>query len=239
MKNFFIRLLNTILPLPCPGCGSVYSPGFNRFCPECLNALPFISDEKPLCPGCGGVLDSALAVCTLCLNETERPWIKAYSIMEYRDSAKTLIGKLKYGNSPEIARPLGDLAAEKIINSQIRADMLIPIPLHFSRELARGYNQTDLIAQIAGKKSGLPVVNALKRIHKRSNQAKRNRADRHRQLAGIFALRNNVSLQGKHILLLDDVITTGATLHAAAKVLLKTHPASLSVITIARTPGKL
>ena len=238
IKKSFIQLFNLAVPLGCPLCGAETDAGFNNFCPECYRKLPFIDDTKPVCPGCGGELDSALAVCSLCLNESERPWQRGYSVLEYRDSARKLVSMMKYGNSPELARPLGALLAQKLTKLDLETDMIVPVPLHFRRQWTRGYNQSQLLAEVAGKHLGIPVVNAVKRGGSRSRQAGRNRQERHRALTGIFSLRSNVSLEGRHVLLLDDVITTGATLTAVSRVVLKGKPASLHVITLARTPRK-
>ena len=238
IKKFFIHLFNLAVPLSCPLCGAETEAGFNSFCSECYRKLPFIDDTQPACPGCGGVLDSALAVCSLCLNESERPWQRGYSVLEYRDSARQLVSVMKYSNSPELARPLGNLLAKKLTELALDIDVIVPVPLHFWRQCTRGYNQSQLLAEVAGKRLGIPVVNAVKRIGLRSRQAGRNRQERHRSLKGIFALRSDISLEGKRVLLLDDVITTGATLTAVSRVVLKGKPASLQVITLARTPRK-
>ena len=241
MKLFanFISLFKILLPLTCPLCGAETEKGFNNFCPECFKKLPFIDENQPECPGCGGVLDSALAVCSLCLNEKERPWQRGYSVMEYRDAARKLVGMMKYGNSPELARQLGDLIADKVQKLDLDIDMIIPVPLNWRRRLSRGYNQSQLLAEVVGKRLHLPVVNAVRRTGNRSNQARRSRTERHRELRGIFVLRSGVQLKNKHILLLDDVLTTGATLTAVSGELLKSSPASLRVITLARTPRKV
>ncbi len=240
MKKFFISLFKLLLPLPCPLCGAETERGFNSFCPECYKQLPFIDENQPECPGCGGVLDSALAVCSLCLNENERPWLRGYSVLEYRDSARKLVGMLKYGNSPELARQLGGLIADKLQKLDLGTDMVIvPVPLNLRRRLSRGYNQSQLLAEVVGKRLRLPVVNAVKRTGNRSVQARRSRTERHRELRGLFSLRSGVQLADKHILLLDDVLTTGATLSAVSRELLKSKPASLRVITLARTPWKV
>ena len=115
--------------------------------------------------------------------------------------------------------------------------MIVPMPLHFTRLLSRGYNQSLLLAKIAGRKCGIPVKDVLKRKYLRSHQAGRNRSERHKNIAGSMCLKERESVTGKHVLLLDDVFTTGATLHAAAMALKKGKPASIQVITLARTPS--
>lgn len=158
--------------------------------------------------------------------------------MPYCGTAGKLIRRLKFYNSPELARPLGYLLAAKIKQNQIEADLIIPIPLHFSRLLSRRYNQSLLLAEIAGRECGIPVREVLKRRQRRSKQSERSRSDRHKELAGTMILKYPEAISGKRILLLDDVMTTGATLHTAAVELLKAKPSSITVLTLARTPSR-
>ena len=206
----------TEILLPCPVCGKSSGGRANALCPECLKQLELIADDAELCPGCGGIMTGMLACCDQCLVEPERPWKRAFTVMLYRGTAGKLIRRLKFYNSPELARPLGYLLAEKIRQHHIEADLIVPIPLHFSRWLSRRYNQSLLLAEVAGKKCGIPVREVLKRKQRRSRQLGRSRLDRHKELAGTMILKYPEAVSGKHLLLLDDVMTTGATLHTAA-----------------------
>lgn len=235
MRSWLSVLIKTILP--CPGCGKDSGGQGNSFCAECQNELKIIPEDADCCPGCGGEITGLLGCCNQCLAEPERPWKRAFSIMPYQERASELIRQFKFHNTPELARPLGYLLAEKIRKNHLEVDMIVPVPLHFTRLLRRTYNQSLLLAKIAGKACGIPVQSALTRKRRRSHQAGRNRRDRHKELAGSMALKNPESIAGKNILLLDDVFTTGATLHAAAAALQKGKPASIQVITLARTPG--
>ncbi len=226
-----------ILPLPCPLCRKHDPEEPNGFCKDCLTRLELLAPDETCCPGCGGKMTGALAVCDQCIAEPERPWQKAHTLMPYRKYAKSAIRSFKFHNRPELARPFGILLAEKIIASGIKADLVMAIPLHFMRQFTRGYNQSQLLAEIVSVRCNIPHIQALKRIRKRSHQARRNRNDRHRELAGSFILKSKESVRDRHILLIDDVLTTGATLHAATETLLAGKPASVTVITLARTPG--
>ena len=232
----WLKAITGIL-LPCPCCGKGSGSRGNALCPECLKLLSVIPDDAELCPGCGGIMTGALACCDQCLAEPERPWKRAFTVMPYRGTAGKLIRRLKFYNSPELARPLGYLLAEKIRQHRIEADLIVPIPLYFNRWLSRRYNQSLLLAEIAGRECGIPVREVLKRRQRRSRQLGRSRLDRHKELAGTMILKYPEAVSGKHILLLDDVMTTGATLHTAAVELLKAKPASITVLTLARTPS--
>ena len=234
LPDFLLKLAG-YLPLPCPACRKKSGKRINSFCDECLGKLPFIGNNASLCPGCGGVLDGTLARCSQCLMEPERPWERAWSVMEYRDYGRDLIRRFKFGNCPELARPLGYLLADRIAECKIQADLIVPVPLHFIRELRRGYNQAGLLAEITGKQCRIDRADILMRRTMRSRQAGRNRKERHRDLEGIFKVRKGVLLSGKRVLLIDDIFTTGATLHAAAAALLEAGPEAVTVLTLART----
>ncbi|CAN0587809.1 unnamed protein product, partial [Laminaria digitata] len=128
-----------------------------------------------------------------------------------------------------LARAGGDLLAD--------ADLLVPVPLHRRRLIARRYNQAALMAQALGRTSGLPVaVDALRRIRATPSQGRMSRSQRERNVAGAFAVRHNRLglVDGAHILLVDDVMTTGATLKACIQPLLRAGAASVDVLTLAR-----
>lgn len=223
--------------LPCPGCGGISGEYGNSLCCKCLDELELISETSQLCPGCGGQMSGILGVCTQCLAEPERPWQHAFTLASYQGRMRELIQRFKFYNSPELARPLGLLLAEPLRRSDIRFDLIVPIPLHILRLMRRGYNQTLLLAEIAGAECDIPVADILRKKHFRSRQSSRSRNDRHRELAGSFILNSPTAVKGKNILLLDDVFTTGATLHAATRTLLAAKPESISVLTLARAVG--
>ena len=236
-NGLFSKLLAAILPMPCPLCRRGKPAQPNAVCDECRRKLDLIPPDAECCPGCGGVMTGALAVCTQCLVEPERPWRRASTLMFYRDYARMAIHRFKFGNSPELARPFGYLLAEKIVESGLDAELIVPVPLDFMRRFSRGYNQSLLLAEIVSHSTGIPVAQPLRRIKRRSKQSGRNRIDRHKELAGNFILNSPEKVKNRNILLIDDIFTTGATLHAAAATLLAGGAASITVLTLARTPG--
>lgn len=236
-SGIFGKLITAFLPMPCPLCRKDIPARPNAACDECRRKLLLIPPDAGCCPGCGGIMTGALAICDQCMAEPERPWRKAYTLMVYRDYARDAIHRFKFGNAPELARPFGQLMAEKIIENQLNADFLVPVPLDFMRQFSRGYNQSMLLAEAVSKLTGIPGCQPLRRIKRRSKQSGRNRADRHKELAGNFILKSPAAVKDRNILLIDDIFTTGATLHAAAMTLLSGGAASVTVFTLARTPG--
>jgi len=216
---------------PCPGCGGD-GAGRNDFCPECRARLkPF---APPRCPGCGGTLTGALAQCSQCLAEPLRPWRYAVTCFAYRDFGRDLIRRLKFGDFPELALPLGRLAAEAMRDHHEPCDLLTAIPLHYFRWWRRSYNQSALFTEVCAKELGVPFRQVLYRTRPTPHQADLPRRERLKNLKGAFAMRRGADVTGLHVWLCDDVFTTGATLHEAATVLLKAGAADVRVLTLAR-----
>lgn len=231
------QLVRSLLPLPCPWCGEGDGGGRNALCPECRKLLPFIDDVLPHCPGCGGSNCGTLALCPQCLEEKERLWLNAVALLEYRGEARNMIRTFKFQNRPELARPLGDMLARRVFAVGIDFDLIVPVPLHWRRFWQRGYNQAELLGERIAAASGRKVCAALKRVALRTHQSRRNRKERHSELAGCFKLTAPEKVKDRTILLVDDVLTTGATLHAAAAELQRGKPRAVYVAVLARTPA--
>ena len=166
-----------------------------------------------------------------------RPYIDAVAVMEYTGKGREMIRNLKFRRSPEFARPLAMLAVEKLAESGIYFDVIIPIPLHWQRNLVRSYNQSELIAAIIAAETGKPLLHGLKKILPTRRQAGLQKEQRQRNLKRALAVKDP-SFSGKHVLLVDDVLTTGTTLSTAAGILMKNGAASVRVLCCARTPLK-
>jgi len=229
------KLLRYFVEFPCPLCGGENPAphGINSFCPDCLGQLPFLHGRR--CPGCGGELSGVLELCEKCLRMPPRPWRTAMALLAMRDAGETVIYQLKFGGATVMARALGELAAPLLAGPEFSGtDIIVPVPLHFHRRWQRGYNQSELLAKFLGRKLGIPCRTPLKRVRATRRQATLPREDRLRNLTGAFAVGRPASVTGKKILLVDDVLTTGATLHAAAQTLLDAGAAEINVFVAAR-----
>ncbi len=224
---------------PCPGCGKYHSGGGREvFCKNCIGKIEFFPANAIRCPGCGGIQDNPLALCTQCLAEESRLWHNACAVMPYIGFGRELIRRYKFGNFPALCRPLGTLAAQALEESGLAPDVLIPVPLHFYRMIQRSYNQSALIAAQISKCSAIPVMyDVLKRSRPRATQSTLSRHDRHRDLEKVFYLKNPEKLRSRHIMIVDDILTTGATLNAAAKIIAQAEPSEISILVIARAVG--
>lgn len=220
---------------PCPVCRSGDGGGRNRFCTECEREMHPIEGLR--CRGCGGELDTALALCSECLAGEARPWIGAAAVYEYRDLTRRLIHRFKFFNHPELARSFGIPAAERMRREEnFRADVVVPVPLHITRYYLRSFNQAALFGGVVAHELGIPLCHALKRTRRTRHQAKLKREARKTNPRGVFAVADPGAIKGKCVLLVDDVFTTGATLASAARTLLDAGAGPVFVLTAARTP---
>ncbi|MEX1306286.1 MAG: ComF family protein [Rhodovibrionaceae bacterium] len=228
------RLIDAVLPPRCLACGTtVETPG--TLCVGCWSALDWLA--PPLCAACGLPFEFEQgpdALCGGCL--AERPaYGRARAALRYDDASKAMLLRFKHADrteaAPSFAAWMGRAGAELLAE----ADWLAPVPLHRRRLFERRYNQAALLAHALGR--GKPVIaDLLLRKRYTPSQGRRSRAERQKNVAGAFAVapRHRAALAGKKVLLIDDVMTTGATLEACAKTLLRGGAAAVDALTMAR-----
>jgi ComF family protein len=162
-----------------------------------------------------------------------RAFDRAASFGAYEGPLRSLIHLLKYHGMKPLARPLAGLM-NRALPVDDHFDAIVPVPLNWRKQWSRGFNQAELLARHVAKHRGASVVNALRRKRVTGVQAGLATAGRRRNVAGAFALHANTDLTGKRILLIDDVMTTGATAGACASVLKRAGAKSISLLTVAR-----
>ena len=223
VKTAFLDLL---LPLKCLGCGREG----DLICPSCRQSLPRI--RLPLCQRCGATVSEG-NLCHSCINyPLTIDGIR--SVFLFQSTVRQAILQLKYRHLKTIAAPLGQLLAEHLSSHPLKGEMLVPVPLHPKRLRERGYNQASLLAKELGQRAGLPVIEGpLVRVRDTVSQAKTASAiERRRNVKDAFVC--HVGLEGKQVLLIDDVCTTGATLDACATALKAAGAGSVWGLTVAR-----
>ncbi len=137
-----------------------------------------------------------------------------------------------------MVRPLGELLAAALPREE-RFDAIVPIPLHWMRRWMRGFNQAELLARALGRRCGIPVIPALRRVHATLSQAGLSNTARRKNVAGAFRSRSGRPVDGKRILLVDDVMTTGSTAAACAMALKRAGAIRVVLLTVARVDRRL
>jgi ComF family protein len=156
-----------------------------------------------------------------------------FSFGEYEGILRKLIHLFKYHGVAPLAPRLGRFLSGALPRD-MTFDVIVPMPLHWMRRWQRGFNQSELLARDLQRRTGIPWVRAIKRKRATPAQAGLTRAERRDNVAGAFEVRKQAAIRGKHVLLVDDVITTGATASACASILKRAGARRVSVLTLAR-----
>lgn len=200
-------------------------------CPACLGDLPWLDAA---CDGCGLPLaDPDMPRCDAC-RLTPPPWQRLQALFRYEFPIDRLIAALKYHEHLLLADTFGGLLADRADPADL-PDLLLPVPVHVHRLRQRGYNQTVLLMHQCAGQLGIPAdCHGLRRVHDTAMQKLLDRDARRENLAGAFAWQGP-SLQGRHVAVIDDVLTTGATLEAVTEVLLAAGAARVDGWLLSRT----
>jgi ComF family protein len=235
IRAFGARLLDVALPPRCLSCGAIVAD-VGTLCSACWPEVEFIA--QPMCSACGLPLSAAPPreglLCGGCI-ASKPPWRQARSVFRYQGVGRALVLAFKHGDrldaAPSLARWLARAGAPLLADS----DVIVPVPLHRRRLFARRYNQSAVLAASLGKIAGLPVsVDALIRIRATPTQGGLDRLARARNVRGAFAVRPRAPVEGRRIALVDDVMTTGATVGACARALTAAGAVSVDILTLAR-----
>jgi ComF family protein len=174
-----------------------------------------------------------------CGNCADRRFHFACAVAPYRSEGivRDFIHRFKYWREFRLRHPLAAWAAEALEDDRIReqrADALVPVPLYLARQRHREFNQAAELARLVGKRAGIPVSDCLVRTRNTTSQVMQDRKMRMENLRNAFRMRHSMDVRGRHLILVDDVLTTGSTLDECALVLIKAGAASVRGITVAR-----
>ena len=160
--------------------------------------------------------------------------VACYLYYNKKGIAQRLIGELKYRGVQEVGYMLGYWYANDLKEAEWSVDMVIPVPLHTSKLKRRGFNQSELFANGLGENLNLPVVtDVVSRVKNTNTQTKKNRVERWQNMDLVYSLQNTDSIVGKNVLVVDDVLTTGATLGELVEALAKENVKGIYIATIA------
>jgi len=230
----FKWLIDFLIPIRCVKCGAILEDK-EGLCPSCWPLITFTA--KPYCQCCGLPFDFDIeegAMCGAC--QQERPSFKtARSVFTYTGESKDLILKFKHTDHLSSAPIFAEWMANNLEN--IENPLCVPVPLHWTRLFMRTYNQAGLLAQrIARQKGWTYDPSLLMRKHRTPSQGHLSKKDRVKNVERVFCVpeKKKRDLAGKTILLIDDVYTTGATLEACSKTLLKAGAHEVHALTLGR-----
>lgn len=201
------------------------------FCYYCHEFAVQADVHEPLCARCKSLVRPVISQE---IKVTSSTVMKVFAVGAYEEPLKTLV-LAKNNGSTFAAKQLGLLMVETIPLQALLCDILVPIPLHWTRYAKRGFNQAEVIAHEVGNCLAKPVLNVLKRVKRTYFQSSVPSHQRVKNVEEAFALNAKSGLlKGKHLVLVDDLMTTGATLRTAAHILDDQGPASISAIVACR-----
>jgi ComF family protein len=232
------RLADSLIAiLIAPGCaacaGPLDRPTLGAVCAACWGAV--VSITPPFCAQCGDPLptwrgrESQAERCPRCRRQPSAI-ASARAVGSYEGSLRAILHAFKSGRRQSLAGPLGVLMAHAAGALLDDVDVVVPVPLHWRRRRRRGFNQAEALARRLGK----PWQDALKRTRSTPSQTDLPAAQRHRNVRDAFALRRRADVNGRLVLIVDDVSTTGATLAACARVLRSAGAREVRALTVAR-----
>jgi competence protein ComFC len=206
-------------------------------CPDCAVLIERITE--PRCEACSQPFDGAISTKFVCPNcrSGRFSFRCAVAVVRSQRTIRDLVHRLKYGREMWIARVLAEIQREGLDDPRLADgafDALVPVPLHPRRQRERQFNQAALLAGHLSRSTRLPVLECLCRTRYTGTQTLLGRKGRRQNLRDAFALRQNASVTGMDLLLVDDVLTTGSTLDACASILLKSGARSVRALTVAR-----
>ncbi len=229
-------LLSLLYPPHCAKCNADTASGVH-LCAECAGQARKI--EAPFCRQCSQPFEGAIDGAFTCANCADRTFHFDCAVARYlsRGVVREFIHRFKYDRHYYLRHPLADWMAEALDDERISGqpfDAFVPVPLHGARFRERDFNQAEVLAKLLAKRTGQPVLKALKRIRYTTTQTRLDREQRMENLRNAFRVRHAAAVQSRHLILVDDVLTTGSTVEECARVLRQAGAASVRVITVAR-----
>jgi ComF family protein len=227
--------IDTLYPPTCLACRAA-TEADGALCPRCWSAMRFI--ERPYCERLGTPFEQDLGEGLLSPQAMADPpvFARARAVARFEDGpARRLVHRLKYSDRADLARPIGRWMARAGADILADADCLAPVPLHPLRLWRRRFNQAAMLAREVARATGKPCdVNALIRVKATHSQVGLSRAQRAENVQGAFKVADGARVKGLNVVLVDDVLTSGATANAASRALIRAGAKRVDVLVFAR-----
>ena len=230
-------LVHLLLPGCCHLCAAPLPADADAFCDTCRGGL--LGDAATVCPCCAatvGPYTTDDGRCRLCRTE-EYAFERVVRLGPYAGLLRDAVLRMKHHSGEAMAELLGEFLGERVAAAE-DVQLVMPVPLHFWRRLRRGYNQSASIARGVADGLGLPLLpRGLRRIRHTPSQTAQSPSARRQNVRGAFRVRGAAGIKGRRVLLVDDVMTTGATAHEAARALRAAGAECVVVAVLARATG--
>ena len=221
---FLNSLLNLVFPKLCVCCGGSLMEGEENICLTCLYSLPRLAKQDY----------TENRIMDLFLGRVKLEKAFSWCMFEKQTSVQNILHHIKYKDKDYLARQMGEIIAREMPDFFADIDAIVPVPLHKKKQKIRGYNQSEAIACGVQKVVGLPIFSKLlTRTRFSETQTHKNKEERWKNTQGLFSLEPNEGFEGKHLLLIDDVLTTGSTAIACLEELQKIPNVKLSFLSLA------
>ena len=234
--DLFGPLLSLFYPPVCAICSGEV-PGKEYLCQACQAKAPRI--QPPFCAKCSEPFFGAVNgpfFCSNCSNQ-KLYFEAAVAVYQSRGIVRRLVHEFKYGYRAYLRHVIAGWLCAALDDPRLRGrafDCIAPVPLHPARQRERGFNQAELLGQLVAARTGVPLRRLLERTRYTTTQTAFDRAERMKNLRNAFHLRKKADVRGLRVLLIDDVLTTGSTLSACARVLRRAGASSVYAATAAR-----
>lgn len=240
LQSLFKGLTYLAFPKVCWVCGQLLPLDSALICPGCVDEM--LLDPKPACPRCGGTVGPHLVQEEGCKNcrQGPFPFERTFRLGPYEKKLREVILRMKKPGEESLAEAMALFWSEQMQArlSPLQPTVVLPVPLHWTRRLRRGFNQSEMLARHLARRLKVPCqsrwLRRIRRTHYQSSQP--SPQARRDNVRGAFALRQGITLAGQVVVLVDDIYTTGATLIEAARILHSAKPARILAAVMGRVP---
>lgn len=224
LKTYLTDFVSLLFPDNCVCCNRLLTMSQNHICSICEDELPYTKENLKN----HYLADKLMAI---------QPILGVFSALYYHpeNTVGAILNQLKYRQRKELGFFLGKILANELRSFTLDVDLILPVPLHATKLAKRGYNQSELLVQELSKQLAIPMdTEHLIRIENTKSQTKKSRQERYKTMQNVFQVKEQEFVQGKSILLIDDVVTTGATMLSCAEVLFQSGVKSVTFATAAK-----